>query len=62
MIAVFAGNGSFPIEILSSLKKNKKKFIILNLSNKNIKGSYNVQLGQFGKILNLLNKSVVMFC
>ena len=59
MIAVFAGNGSFPIEILSSLKKNKKKFIILNLSNKKIKGSYNIQLGQFGKILNLLKKNSI---
>ena len=57
MIAVFAGNGSFPIEILLSLKKNKKKFIVLNLSNNTIKGSYKIQLGQFGKILNLLKKN-----
>ena len=57
MIAVFAGNGNFPIEILSSLKKSKKKFIVLNLSNKTIKGSHKTQLGQFGKILSLLKKN-----
>ena len=59
MIAVFAGNGSFPNEIFSSLKKSKKRFIVLNLSNKTIKGSYKIQLGQFGKILNLLKKNSV---
>jgi len=59
VIALFAGNGIFPIEILSSLKKSKKKFIVLNLSNKIIKGSYKIQLGEFGKILNLLKKNSI---
>ena len=56
MIGIFAGSGSLPREILLFLNKNKKKYIILNLSNKKIKDSVDVQLGQFGKILNILKK------
>ena len=59
MIGIFAGSGTLPREIFSFLNKNKKKYIILNLSNKKIKNSINVQLGQFGKILNILKKNNV---
>ena len=54
MIGIFAGSGSLPKEILSSLKKEKKKYIVFNLSHKKIKNSINIQLGQFGKILRIL--------
>ena len=56
MIGIFAGSGTLPKEILFFLKKNKKKYVVLNLSNKKIKNSIDVQLGQFGKILNILKK------
>ena len=59
MIGIFAGSGTLPKEIFSFLNKNKKKYIILNLSNKKIKNSIDVQLGQFGKILNILKKNKV---
>ena len=57
MIGIFAGSGSLPKEIFSSLNKNKKKYIIFNLSNQKIKGSLDIKLGQFGKILNILKKN-----
>ena len=53
MIGIFAGSGSLPREIFSSLNKNKKKYIVFNLSDKKIKGSLDIKLGQFGKILNI---------
>lgn len=59
MIAIFAGSGSLPKEIFSSLNKQKKKYIIFNLSNKKIKNSITTQLGQFGKILNILKRNKV---
>ena len=60
MIGLFFGNSDFPIKILNKLKKNKKKYFIIDLSNgnkfKKDKNSYRVSIGQFGKIINLLNK------
>jgi len=54
MIAIFSGTGDFPKEIINSLKKNNKKFIVLNITEKKINNSFKVQIGQFGKILKLL--------
>ena len=54
MIAIFAGAGDYPKEIIYSLKKNNKKFIIINITEKKIKNSFKIHLGQFGKILKLL--------
>jgi len=59
MIGIFAGNGLFPKEIIKSLKEKKIDHIIINLSNKNYKGSYKVNLGKFGKILNILKSNKV---
>ena len=56
MIAIFSGTGDFPKEIINSLKKNNKKFIILNITEKKINNSFKVQIGQFGKILKLLKR------
>ena len=56
MIAIFAGSGDYPIEIKKSLIKLKKKVLIINLSNRNIKNSFKVSIGQFGKILSMLKK------
>ena len=59
MIAIFAGEGDYPKEIIRSLIKNKKKFIILNITEKKIQNSIKIQLGQFGKILKLLKANKV---
>ena len=59
MIGVFAGSGELPKEIFSSLNFRKKKFIILNLSNKNYKNSIKIKLGKFGKIIKILKKNKV---
>ena len=56
MIAIFAGTGDYPKEIIYSLKKNNKKYITINITEKRIKNSFKIQLGQFGKILKLLKK------
>ena len=54
MIAIFAGTGDYPKEIICSLKKNNKKFIIINITEKRLNNSFKFQLGQFGKILKFL--------
>ena len=54
MIAIFAGTGDYPKEIIYSLKKNNKKFIIINITENRIKNAFKFQLGQFGKILKFL--------
>ena len=59
MIGIFAGSGSLPKEIFSSLNKLRRKYIVFNLSNKKIKDSKNIQLGQFGKILKILKQNKV---
>ena len=59
MIGVFAGNGSFPKEILKSLKEKKIDYIIINLSNNYYKDSMKVNLGKFGEILNILKYNKV---
>ena len=59
MIGIFAGSGNLPKEIFLTLDKTKIKYIIFNLSNKKIKNSIKIQLGQFGKILKILTKKKV---
>ena len=54
MIAIFAGSGDYPKEIIYSLKKNNKKFIVINITENRIKNSFKFQLGHFGKILKFL--------
>ena len=60
MIGLFFGDSDFPIKILNKIKKYKKKYFIIDLSNgnkfKKNKNSYRVSIGQFGKIINILNK------
>lgn len=59
MICIFAGDGSLPKEIISSLNKKKIKHIILNLSRSKIKNSINIKIGQLGKILKILKEKKV---
>ena len=59
MIGLFLGNTDFPKLIIKNLKKKKIKYFIIDLTNKNrfIKdnNSYHINIGQFGKILNLIH-------
>ena len=59
MIAIFAGNGNFPKEIIKSLINQKKPHLIINLSGNKYKNSYQVNLGKFGKIINILKSNKV---
>ena len=60
MIGLIFGETNFPKYIYKKIK-NKKKFIIIDLSKKNIfksaKNSYQVSVGEFGKIISILKKN-----
>ena len=60
MIGFIFGENEFPKYILRKVKK-KKKFIIIDLTSKknfkNIKNSFSVSIGQFGKIISILKKN-----
>ena len=58
MIGLIFGETNFPIEILKKIKKKKLKYLIIDLSKskkfKKDKNFYNLSIGQFGKIINLI--------
>ena len=58
MIGLFLGEKKLPLEILKSLKKKKVKYFIIDLSKNNKfkkdKNSYFINIGKFGKILELI--------
>ncbi len=58
MIGLFLGEQKLPLEILKSLKKKKIKYFIIDLSKNNKfkknKNSYSINIGKFGKILELI--------
>ena len=60
MLTLILGDTDFPNIVLSKLKKNKKKFIIIDFSKHNKfkkeKNSYRISIGQFGKIISLIKK------
>ena len=61
MIGLFFGETLFPKLILKNIKKKKLKYLIIDLSKKNIfkknSNSYRISIGQFGKILKILNQN-----
>ena len=61
MIGLIFGDTDFPKEILKTIKKNKKKYLIIDLSKskkfKKDKKSFTVSIGQFGKIINILKEN-----
>ena len=61
MIGLIFGETDFPKEILKKVRKRKVKYIIIDLTKrKNFrrdKYSYNVSIGQFGKIIQILKKN-----
>ncbi len=60
MIGLFFGETDFPKLILKNIKKKNLKYFIIDLSHKNIfKNNPNseiINIGQFGKIINLIKK------
>ena len=58
MIGLIFGETNFPKEILKKIKKNKKKYLIIDLTKNKIykkdKNSNSVSIGQIGKIINIL--------
>ena len=60
MIGLFLGHKNLPVEILKKLKKKNIKYFILDLTKNNNykkdKNSYFINLGKFGKILNLIKE------
>ena len=60
MIGLFFGDSDFPKIILKKIKKKKLKYLIIDLSKskkfKKDKNFYNLSIGQFGKIINLIKK------
>ena len=60
MIGLIFGEKHFPIQILKKIKKRHLKYLIIDLTNgkfKKDKHSYNVSIGQFGKIIKILKKN-----
>ena len=60
MIGLFLGSTDFPKLILNKIKKKKRNYFIIDLTKNNIfkknKNSYFISIGQFGKILTLINE------
>jgi UDP-2,3-diacylglucosamine hydrolase len=58
MIGLIFGDTDFPNEILKTIKKKKKDYLIIDLSKskkfKKDRKSYSVSIGQFSKIINIL--------
>jgi len=58
MIGLIFGETNFPKEILKKIKKNKKKYLIIDLSKNKIfktdKNSHDISVGQIGKIIDIL--------
>ena len=61
MIGLFFGDTDFPNIILKTIRKQKIKYLIIDLSKsrkfKKDKNSHSVSIGQFGKIINILKEN-----
>ena len=61
MIGLFFGDTDFPNIILNTIKKQKIKYLIIDLSKsrkfKKDKNSFSFSMGQIGKIMNILKKN-----
>ena len=62
MIGLIFGDTDFPKYIYKKIR-NKKNYLIIDLSKKKFfkkdKKSYSVSIGQFGKIISILKKTIV---
>ena len=60
MIGLIFGETNFPIQILKKIKKKRLKYLIIDLTKgrfKKDKHSYNVSIGQFGRIIKILKEN-----
>ena len=60
MIGLIFGETHFPIQILEKIKKKNLKYLIIDLTKgkfKKDKHSYNVRIGQFGRIIKILKEN-----
>ena len=61
MIGLFLGSTDFPKLILNKIKKDKKRYFIIDLTANNEfkknKNAYYISIGQFGKILSIIKKN-----
>ena len=60
MIGLIFGETHFPIKILEKIKKKNLKYLIIDLTKgkfKKDKHSYNVSIGQFGRIIKILKEN-----
>ena len=60
MIGLIFGETNFPIKILKKIIKKNKKYLIIDLTKgkfRKDKHSYNVSIGQFGKIIKILKEN-----
>ena len=61
MIGLLFGDTDFPKLILKKIKKRKKRYLILDLSKKNVfkkdPNSFRISIGKFGSIINLLREN-----
>ena len=61
MIGLFFGDTDFPNIILNTIKQQKIKYLIIDLSKsrkfKKDKNSFSVSIGQFGKIIDIFKKN-----
>jgi len=61
MIGLIFGDTDFPKKILKNIKEKKIKYLIIDLSKKNIfkkdKYSHKASIGQFGKIIKIIKKN-----
>ena len=61
MIGLFLGSTNSSKLILNKIKKNKKKYFIIDLTKNNEfkkdKNSYFISIGQFGKILSVIKEN-----
>ena len=60
MIGLFLGGTDFPKIILKTLKRENKKYFIIDLTKnnyfKNNKNSYFINIGKFGQIIKLIKE------
>ena len=58
MICLILGDTDLPNKILEDIKRQKKKYFIIDLSKKNIfkkdKNCSKISIGQFGKMIELM--------
>ena len=61
MIGLIFGESYFPIQILKKIKQRRLKYLVIDLTKgkkfKKDKHSYNVSIGQFGKIIKILKEN-----